>query len=107
MATSLVKQFEVDCGQSGFTDYGNWVSSFTETVDGIEFQGYPIGGRVHTTKGVYVSLLDDNTTDPDTDTTGTWRTDINLVPVKEATDHAKNEASSASDAATLTRQTAP
>ena len=106
MATSLVKQFEVDCGQSGFTDYGNWVSSFTETVDGIEFTGYPIGGRVHTPKGVYVSLIDDNTTDPDTDSTGTWRTDINLVPVTEATNHANNQASLANDAATLAMQKA-
>ena len=106
MATSLVKQFEVDCGQSGFTDYGNWISGFKETVDGIEFPGYPIGGRVHTAKGVYVSLIDDNTTNPDTDTTGSWRTDINLVPVTEATDHANNQASLANDAAVLAQQKA-
>lgn len=69
----LLKSNEIDAGGGYITDRGNWVSGFSETVDGITFTGYALNDIVHTAKAVYLSLVDNNTTNPDTDTTGSWR----------------------------------
>ena len=69
----LLKSNEIDAGGGYITDRGNWVSGFSETVDGITFTGYALNDIVHTSKAVYLSLVDNNTTNPDTDTTGSWR----------------------------------
>ena len=70
---ALLKQNEIDAGGGYITDRGNWVIGFSETVDGITFSGYAINDIVHTNKGVWLSLVDDNTSAPDTDTSGKWR----------------------------------
>ena len=70
----LLKSNEIDAGGGYIADRGNWVSGFSETVDGITFTGYALNDIVHTAKAVYLSLVDNNTTNPDTDTTGSWRT---------------------------------
>ena len=69
----LLKSNEIDAGGGYISDRGNWVSGFSETVDGITFTGYALNDIVHTAKAVYLSLIDNNTTNPDTDTTGSWR----------------------------------
>ena len=68
-----LKSNEVNCGGTFPRDYGQWESGFTETVDGITYNGYAIGGIVHTESGIYMSLVEDNQTNPETDTTGSWR----------------------------------
>lgn len=69
----LLKSNEIDAGGGYITDRGSWVNGFQETVDGKLFNGYAINDIVHTDKAVYMSLVDENTTNPDTDTSGTWR----------------------------------
>ena len=73
----LLKSNEIDAGGGYITDRGNWVSGFSETVDGIAFTGYALNDVVHTAKAVYLSLVDNNTTNPDTDKTGSWRVFVN------------------------------
>ena len=79
----LLKSNEIDAGGGYIADRGNWVSGFSETVDGITFTGYALNDIVHTAKAVYLSLVDNNTADPDTDTNeeywSRWvvKTDIN------------------------------
>ena len=84
---NLLKQNEIDAGGGYLTDRGTWQSGFKETVDGIEFTGYALNDIVHTTRGVWLSLVDDNTTDPDTDATGSWR---RLLDKQEAMDFVRS-----------------
>lgn len=74
---ALLQANEIDAGGGYITDRGNWVSGFSETVDGITFTGYALNDIVHTARAVYLSLVDNNTTNPDTDSTGSWRKCIN------------------------------
>ena len=64
----------VDAGAAAMHDRGTWVNGFSESIKGITYQGYAYGDIVHKASGVYMSLVDGNTTDPDTDTTSSWRT---------------------------------
>lgn len=75
MATKL------NLGIVRFTDRGNWVKgySFTSEVSGEKVTGYLINDIVHTSKGIYGSLVNNNTSDPDSDTTGKWRTWLSLL----------------------------
>ena len=68
-----LKANEFDLGGGYFRDRGNWVSGFSETDGDVEYHGYALNDVVHTDKAVYASLVDDNTTNPDEDTTGSWR----------------------------------
>ena len=80
----LLKSNEIDAGGGYIADRGNWVSGFSETVDGITFTGYALNDIVHTDKAVYLSLVDNNTTNPDTDTTGSWRKCIDKTDINDA-----------------------
>lgn len=86
---------EVDCGAVGFRDRGDWQEGFKETVDGIEFNGYAQGDVVHKPSGVYASLTDDNTTDPDTASDGRWRRWLDNRPVVQAVADASKAAQDA------------
>ncbi|MGM9703189.1 MAG: hypothetical protein ACI3YZ_06545 [Prevotella sp.] len=97
---ALLQANEIDAGGGYITDRGNWVSGFKETVDGISFTGYALNDRVHTSKGIYLSLKDDNTTNPDTDATGAWRLDFSFAAVTAATTAANNAATAANKAKT-------
>lgn len=92
---ALLQANEIDAGGGYFTDRGAWVDGFTEIADGISFTGYAINDRVHTSKGIYVSLKDENTTNPDTDTTGSWRTDFSFTDINAATKAANTAAKDA------------
>lgn len=72
-----LKENEFDLGGGYIKDRGNWTEGFKETEDGIVYNGYALNDVVHTSKAVYMSLVDDNTTNPDTDETGSWRTMVN------------------------------
>ena len=72
-----LKENEFDLGGGYIKDRGNWTEGFKETEDGIVYNGYALNDVVHTSKAVYMSLVDDNTTNPDTDETGSWRTLLN------------------------------
>lgn len=80
----LLKSNEIDAGGGYIADRGNWVSGFSETVDAITFTGYALNDIVHTAKAVYLSLVDNNTTNPDTDTTGSWRKCIDKTDINDA-----------------------
>lgn len=82
-----LKPNEFDLGGGYIKDRGTWVEGFKETSDGIEYVGYAINDIVHTDKAVYMSLVDENTTNPDTDTSGTWR---KFLDKKEAMDFVKS-----------------
>ena len=73
----LLKSNEIDAGGGYIADRGNWVSGFSLMVEVITFTGYALNDIVHTAKAVYLSLVDNNTTNPDTDETGSWRTMVN------------------------------
>lgn len=72
-----LKENEFDLGGGYIKDRGDWREGFKETEDGITYNGYALNDVVHTSKAVYMSLVDDNTTNPDTDETGSWRTMVN------------------------------
>ena len=72
-----LKENEFDLGGGYIKDRGDWTEGFKETEDGIVYNGYALNDVVHTSKAVYMSLVDDNTTNPDTDETGSWRTMVN------------------------------
>lgn len=72
-----LKENEFDLGGGYIKDRGDWKEGFKETEDGIAYNGYALNDVVHTSKAVYMSLVDDNTTNPDTDETGSWRTMVN------------------------------
>ena len=72
-----LKENEFDLGGGYIKDRGDWTEGFKETEDGIAYNGYALNDVVHTSKAVYMSLVDDNTTNPDTDETGSWRTMVN------------------------------
>ena len=72
-----LKENEFDLGGGYIKDRGDWTEGFKETEDGIAYNGYALNDVVHTSKAVYMSLVDDNTTNPDTDATGSWRTMVN------------------------------
>lgn len=80
---ALLQANEIDAGGGYIKDRGAWQSGFSETVDGTLFTGYAINDIVHTDKAVYLSLIDDNTTNPDSDSTGSWR---KFLDKKEAMD---------------------
>lgn len=84
---ALLQANEIDAGGGYITDRGSWVNGFQETVDGKLFNGYAINDIVHTDKAVYLSLVDENTTNPDTDTSGSWR---KFLDKKEAMDFVKS-----------------
>lgn len=99
----VVGKNEFDAGAGYIVDRGDWQSGFTETVDGVLYDGYAIQDVVHTSKAVYMSLIDSNTSNPDTDTSGTWRVMINKKDVNDSTSAAKNAAESAIEAASEAR----
>ena len=72
-----LKENEFDLGGGYIKDRGDWTEGFKETEDGIAYNGYALNDVVHSSKAVYMSLVDDNTTNPDTDETGSWRTLLN------------------------------
>lgn len=72
-----LKENEFDLGGGYIKDRGEWTEGFKETEDGIAYNGYALNDVVHTSKAVYMSLVDDNTTNPDTDETGSWRIMVN------------------------------
>lgn len=82
----------IELGSVSFTDCGTWQSgySFTDEDSGEKVTGYDEGDIVHTQKGVYCSMKDGNTANPDTDTSHNfWRVWLDLAPVNTA---ATNEA---------------
>lgn len=99
----IVGKNEFDAGAGYIVDRGDWQSGFKETVDGVVYEGYAIQDCVHTSKAVYMSLIDGNTTNPDTDTTGTWRVMVNKKDVNDATSAAKSATESAIEAASEAR----
>ena len=74
-----LKENEFDLGGGYIKDRGDWTEGFKETEDGISYNGYALNDVVHTSKAVYMSLMDDNITNPDTDETGSWRTMVNKI----------------------------
>ena len=60
---------EINLGQIGFSDKGEWQSGYTYTDGSTTVTGYAKGDVVHTTNGVFASKTEANTTDPNTNTT--------------------------------------
>lgn len=59
-------------GLVGYTDKGDWVDGYTFEDSGETITGYDANDIVHTDKGIFVSKVDGNTSDPDTDSTN-WQ----------------------------------
>lgn len=77
-------------------DKGTWQSGYKWTdKEGAEHTGYRMGHLVHKTSGIYRSATDDNTADPDTDTTGKWTLWVDIKPVSNAVQNAKTAADNA------------
>ena len=64
---------EINLGQIGFSDKGEWRSGYTYTDGSTTVTGYAKGDVVHTTNGVFASQTEANTTDPNTKTTNRER----------------------------------
>lgn len=72
---------EVILGQIGFTDKGVWQSGYSYTDGSTKVTGYDKGDVVHTDNGVFASKVDNNTTDPDVNTTN-WEPWVDTKDVK-------------------------
>ena len=59
---------EINLGQIGFSDKGEWQSGYTYTDGSNTVTGYAKGDVVHTKNGVFASKTEANTTDPDVNT---------------------------------------
>ncbi|MGM9697093.1 MAG: hypothetical protein ACI3Y0_00395 [Prevotella sp.] len=79
----LLNANEIDAGGGYITDRGKWIDGFSETVEGKLYTGYALNDIVHTDNAVYLSLVDENTTNPDTDTTASWRKFVDKATVME------------------------
>ena len=72
---------EVILGQIGFTDKGVWQSGYSYTDGSTTVTGYDKGDVVHTDNGVFASKVDNNTTNPDVNTTN-WEPWVDTKDVK-------------------------
>lgn len=90
---------KIELGLVGITDKGAWVSGYTFEDEGTTITGYDANDIVHTSKGVYKSNADGNTTNPDTDTTGAWDKWVDLTSMEEAAESATEAATAATAAA--------
>ena len=75
---------EIELGSIGFTDKHEWVSGYSQVIDGTDTPGYSVNDVVHTTNGVWCSKVDGNTANPDTDTSHTyWEAWLDATEVNE------------------------
>lgn len=72
---------EIELGSIGFTDKHEWVSGYSQVIDGMDTPGYSVNDVVHTTNGVWCSKVDGNTANPDTDTEN-WEPWVDTKDVK-------------------------
>lgn len=88
-------------GNVAFTDKGAWVANYSFESEGETITGYDANDIVHTSKGVFASLVDGNTSEP-SDTRANWRLWLDKTPTVEAqsaADDANKAASLANTAA--------
>ena len=72
---------EINLGQIGFTDKGAWQSGYSYTDGSTAVTGYDKGDVAHTDNGVFASKVDNNTADPDVNTTN-WEPWVDTKDVK-------------------------
>lgn len=63
---------EIELGSIGFTDKHEWVSGYSQVIDGTDTPGYSVNDVVHTTNGVWCSKVDNNIYNPDEDADHTY-----------------------------------
>lgn len=88
-------------GNVAFTDKGAWVDNYTFESEGETITGYDANDIVHTSRGVFASLVDGNTSEP-SDTSTNWRLWLDKTPTakaQSAADDANKAASLANTAA--------
>lgn len=88
-------------GNVAFTDKGAWVANYSFESEGETITGYDANDIVHTSKGVFASLVDGNTSEP-SDTSTNWRLWLDKTPTakaQSAADDANKAASLANTAA--------
>lgn len=73
---------EINLGQIGFSDKGEWQSGYTYTDGSNTVTGYAKGDVVHTKNGVFASKTEANTTDPDVNTTN-WEPWVDTTGLNE------------------------
>ena len=78
-------QKTIDLGTIGYTDKGTWQQgySFVDGESGETITGYDQNDLVHTTDGIFRSLVDGNTTQPGADNE-TWQTWVDISPVNDS-----------------------
>lgn len=70
-------------GNVAFTDKGTWVVNYSFESEGETITGYDANDIVHTSKGVFASLVDGNTSEP-SDTSTNWRLWLDKTPTAKA-----------------------
>jgi hypothetical protein len=88
-------------GNVAFTDKGAWVENYSFESEGETITGYDANDIVHTSKGVFASLVDGNTSEP-SDTSANWRLWLDktaAVKAQSAADDANKAAGLANTAA--------
>ena len=88
-------------GNVAFTDKGAWVDNYTFESEGETITGYDANDIVHTSRGVFASLVDGSTSEP-SDTSTNWRLWLDKTPTakaQSAADDANKAASLANTAA--------
>lgn len=83
-------------GNVAFSDKGAWVANYSFESEGETITGYDANDIVHTSKGVFASLVDGNTSEP-SDTSANWRLWLDKTPTVKA----QNAADDANKAASL------
>lgn len=81
-------------GLVGYTDKGAWVDGYTFEDSGETITGYDANDIVHTDKGIYVSKVDGNTSDPDA-ADGDWDTWVDTSKLADAVEKADTDVAAA------------
>lgn len=85
----MAEQTDIYVGTTVFTDKGDWVDGYKftytdpDTQATEEITGYDEHDIAHTAKGVHLSLIDGNTSNPDEDKKN-WRTWVDLTALVAA-----------------------
>lgn len=75
----------IDLGAIGYSDKGNWKQgySFVDSESGETITGYDANDLVHTSDGIFRSLVDGNTTQPSADNE-TWQVWVDKTDINDA-----------------------
>lgn len=77
----MAEKNSIELGNVAFTDQGDWISDYNYIDENNQaINGYDANDLVHTEKGVFLSLEDNNTTNPN-ENVEKWRSWLNVQAI--------------------------